>query len=544
MFYLLTPEEEAACLSTARFVLWDGSADMAGNNCAPVKKNWYKDVRHSWDRIATNKAKPSDEDTRNMVFALKHRVCGPAKIIDLYLKSAANAEDELLTYANYVSKQHPDIEEERKNTTLVLMKQKPSYSLEEICWLAANVKLFKKIAPLKRLQSNKACRSGKPSAGGSSSIGKGAGKNSATVASDSGTVSGPTALRIIKMFSSLNTDCQALNVVNFNIEKGVTLKTVKWPQSHGATLRYMIKPILVVAAESAVYDHILDIIYPNETSSPEVLVMKASAKGGMKYLLELQDKNTGPTVELDSLAVSVEYLEACQKKKKEKETGHDSVSESLQQSSSKSDQTAILYEAADASTKASKSTLSQEQKPKRKKQKALKSAALISQVHNSGGAGINSQKSTQPFTLAPMQSLQSGLLGTCSADAHDGNTTFPHNSHQPGQISKSSKTKTVAVKKLGKVNPSKPAKKTLTSKAASALKKAVSNAALDSGDETENDDTNSVLQSKSGTENNREGRSVSPKVVDLCTLSPDVQRDKTNKKKKKKRIEHTSTNII
>lgn len=161
------------------------------------------------------------------------------------------------------------------------MRLKPFFNLEELCYLASKVKFFKKTVTKKRLQRKtiaKQCCSSK--------------------------------VRLLKKLESINPLTQALNVVRYNTVQGVGLKTVDIPQLQGTTPRYMIKPIPIVASNPEVYAHVLDIIYPEESSTEEDKAMREKAKITMSYLVKLRDKSTGPTVELNNVMQSMKLLEA------------------------------------------------------------------------------------------------------------------------------------------------------------------------------------------------------------------------------------------
>ena len=70
----------------------------------PTKKNWYKDIRPRWDRLKANRPRESDHAVKDMVFALKHRVCGNEKLVKVYLCGSSFPGDTLLSYDNYASR--------------------------------------------------------------------------------------------------------------------------------------------------------------------------------------------------------------------------------------------------------------------------------------------------------------------------------------------------------------------------------------------------------------------------------------------------------
>lgn len=250
MLYQMKESEENAFRQDAAFLFLKDEADeIAGN---PTKILWYKDVNPCWDRMKNNKSKPSDEACKGMSFALKHRVCGSADLVSVYLQGSDKPDDHLLTFDCYVEGTHPDISEEERLTDMLMMRLKPSYSLAELCWLANNIGAFKKTAVRKRVQSLK------PSArSASSTCEKSLAKS-----------------RLLKKIEGLTPSVTALNVVRYDPIKGVGLKTVTIPQLQGAILRYMVKPIPVVASNSEVYAHVLDVMYPNTSSTVEELDIK------------------------------------------------------------------------------------------------------------------------------------------------------------------------------------------------------------------------------------------------------------------------------
>lgn len=298
VYYQMDVEDENMYLSNARFRLLEQTSQDAKQTSPPIKKYWYKDIRHSWERVKTNKAKPLDEINKTLVFALKHRVCGTESLVRGYIQGSLYQEEHLLTYENYVTGTHPDLTNEKEMVDKMITRQKPFYSLEELCYIAKKFKLMK-IKTGRRLQSG--------SKNSSTAKSK---SDSRSVESSSATAKNLSQKRLLKKLSELDTSTSAINVVHYNLTKGIGLKTFDIPQLHGAMLRYLIKPIPIVANNYTVYCHIVDIIYPDESSTMETVEMKEAAKMGMAYLIKLQDKNIGPTVDLSSIRKSVQSLQS------------------------------------------------------------------------------------------------------------------------------------------------------------------------------------------------------------------------------------------
>lgn len=262
----MTDEEQETCRQNASFLCLEDhcTADKIDVVVPPLpatNKNWRKDVRPAWDRMKARKQRDSDLPLEKLVFALRHRVCGQKELVKLYLCGCSTPEDDLLTYANYADGSHPDYSQEEVLMDALIMRQKPVFSLEEMVFLSSNLKLLKKTAGRKRLQGGK--------------VGKGAsGANSEPLANK----------RLLNKVNSLPAGISAVNVVRYNIEKGVGLKTVDIPHLQGAKLRYMLSPIPVVASDAAIYSHVLDIIYQDGHIPPAVAEMKQKAKVAMEYL--------------------------------------------------------------------------------------------------------------------------------------------------------------------------------------------------------------------------------------------------------------------
>lgn len=68
----------------------------------------------------------------------------------------------------------------------------------------------------------------------------------------------------------------------------------------------MIKPVNIVANDPEIYSHVLDIAYPDSSSTLDV---KRRAKICMTYLVELQDKSVGPTVDIEAVEKSMSVLQ-------------------------------------------------------------------------------------------------------------------------------------------------------------------------------------------------------------------------------------------
>lgn len=282
----MSEEEQEACSRNAQFVVLSEKMDR---NTSAAKKYWIKDVRPAWGRIASLKPKESDEALRDLVFAMKHRVCGSGEMVDLYLKGSDDPQDELLTFDNFKDKTHPDLTKEKEMMDESLMRLKPFFTLEELCYLAKHLHMFKRNVSKKKAQGgSKAGSSRAPSSKSES----------------------PTVARLLKKLDEIDTETHALNVVKYNIEKGVGLKTVAIPQLHGAVIRYMIQPIPIVAADADVYAHILDMMYPDATATKAELDAKSKHKVVMKYLLAIHDKSRSPTQDLESVLKSMETLES------------------------------------------------------------------------------------------------------------------------------------------------------------------------------------------------------------------------------------------
>ena len=80
--------------------------------------------------------------------------------------------------------------------------------------------------------------------------------------------------RLLKKYQALKNDSVAINIVKYDVERGVGVKTVEVPQLQGAKVRFTIKPLNVVASDLEVYMRVLDVIYPSATSSEKNLDLK------------------------------------------------------------------------------------------------------------------------------------------------------------------------------------------------------------------------------------------------------------------------------
>lgn len=148
----LTPEEEATLTAEARFVVLQ-KADGDASFSQVKKRSWFKDARLCWDRVSANKAKPQDLASVDLVFALKHRVCGEEPLVRGYIQGSSYDEQDLLTYQGYLDKSCPSWKEESANLEKLLIKKKPRFTLEELIYLAANVNRMVKVNGPKRLNA-------------------------------------------------------------------------------------------------------------------------------------------------------------------------------------------------------------------------------------------------------------------------------------------------------------------------------------------------------------------------------------------------------
>ena len=266
--------------------------------------------------MKVEKSRDSDLPFKDLVFALRHRVCGTEKLVKVYICGSGFQDDHLLSYSNYADGTHPDFSQEQVLMESLTMRSKPLFTPEELVYLVDRVKDFVRRGIRKRTPGPRGSRGSESSAQGSASV------PSVTISSAN--------KRLLNKINTLDSDRSAIGVVRYNIEKGVGLKTVDMPHLQGTLLRYMLKPIPVVASHAVVYDHVLDVLYPDESASDSQLRMKRQAKSAMRFVIKYNadDKSIGPIFELDDVVDAMLRMEESMLKSG-KSTGEDKEDENM-----------------------------------------------------------------------------------------------------------------------------------------------------------------------------------------------------------------------
>lgn len=293
MFRPMERAEQESYQRIARFHLLKTA--QADTPTVPVKKCWVKNIQQRWKRCASGKGSAEDEADTELVFALTHRVCGKESIVRRYLMGSTQQEGTLLTYNNYIDKTHPDLKEEEQRYALTLQRHKPSFSLEELKYIYRNKSKMVKVKNVKRLQSSARLPSSKSSARGESSA---------------ATKEQKAIQRLQKKLTDVTLGTSAINVVAYNIEKGIGMKKVKVPQLHGAIPRFMITPFPVVANDKDIYKYVLDKLYPDATIDETTKENKAVAIMGMSQLVKIDKPSRGPVMSVADVKAFVSSLES------------------------------------------------------------------------------------------------------------------------------------------------------------------------------------------------------------------------------------------